>query len=100
MLDDLSRFKKVPEINTNIYAHIDFNKKILHAKITNLCCWGATIYLKDNIPIHEPFVIKFVYKLDYVLNAKIIYKIKENEYKIEFIFTDWYHRETLRRDIK
>jgi uncharacterized protein (DUF1919 family) len=97
---DLSRFKKVPEINTNIYAHIEFNKKIVDARILNLSCWGATIYLKDNIPTHEPFIIRFIYDLDYALHAKIIYKINEHEFKCEFIFTDWYQRETLRRDIK
>lgn len=100
MTSDVSRYKKVPEIDTNIFAHIQYNKKIIDARILNLSCWGATIYMDDKLPTNEPFIIRFIYMLDYVLHAKIIYKISEHEYKIEFIFIDWHQRETLRRDIK
>ena len=93
---DLSTSKGAP---SNIFTHVIAGNKVHVGKITGLSCYSARIKMDKEVALQHNLTLKFVYNLEYNVEAEVIEKITDNEYRVKFIFHNFKQNEMLKRDI-
>ena len=84
---------------TNIFTHVTVNNNVHLGKITDLTCYSAKIKMNEQVPLQHSLTLKFIYKMEYKVEAEIIEKLTDSEYRVKFIFNDFKQNEMLKRDI-
>jgi len=84
---------------TNIFTHVTVNNNVHLGKITDLTCYSAKIKMNEQVPLQNGLTLKFIYKMEYKVEAEIIEKLTDSEYRVKFIFDDFKQNEMLKRDI-
>ncbi|MDT8717187.1 PilZ domain-containing protein [Clostridium sp. 19966] len=88
MISTLKDARTVSRIKTKIFLNIIHGKKVIKGFTVDLSCWGLRFKTNNSLDVGDLVSLSFIFKSCYFLNAKIVEKVSENEYRALFIFHD------------